>query len=206
MKRILLHGLGQTAASWEETVRWMEAPEEVLCLELFSLLQGRACTYENLYGAFVEYCRGIPGPVGLGGLSLGGILALQYSLEHAEKVTGVVLIGTQVVMPKGLLWFQNGVFRLLPDKAFVNMGIEKREAIQLCRSMARLDFQQDLKRLACPALVVCGERDWVNRRAAEALRKGLPRGQLVIVERAGHEVNQDAPEALGRALDAFFRR
>nr|WP_326185895.1 alpha/beta fold hydrolase [uncultured Oscillibacter sp.] len=205
MKRILLHGLGQTASSWRETIRGMESGEDILCPELFGLLRGRACTYENLYGGFAEYCAAVSGPLGLCGLSLGGVLALEYGLEHPDRVGAVALIGTRYVMPKGLLALQNAVFRVLPDRSFRGMGLGKGDAIRLCGSMADLDFRRDLSHLTCPALVICGERDRANRRAAEELSTRLPRARLLVVKGAGHEVNADAPEALGRALDEFFR-
>lgn len=67
MRRILLHGLGQTASSWQETVRGMEERESVLCPELFGLLRGGGCTYANLYDAFSAYCAGFSEPVAIAG-------------------------------------------------------------------------------------------------------------------------------------------
>ena len=40
------------------------------------------------------------------GLSLGGILALQYAIEHPEHIHALALIGTQYTMPKTLLRIQ----------------------------------------------------------------------------------------------------
>ncbi|MFR5555446.1 MAG: alpha/beta fold hydrolase [Coprococcus sp.] len=61
------------------------------------------------------------------GLSLGGILALQYALEHPQKVASVVLIGTQYTMPKRLreiLKNHIDMFRIsLPRSVFQNMGL-----------------------------------------------------------------------------------
>lgn len=205
MTRIFLHGLGQTASSWRETVRGMERSEDILCPELFDLLHGRACTYGDLYAAFSEYCAAVPEPLGLCGLSLGGILALQYGLEHPQRVGAVALIGTQYVMPRRLLAVQNAAFRVLPDRAFRGMGLGKADAVRLCKSMSGLDSRRELHRLTCPALVACGERDRANRRSAEELTARLPRARLLVVKDAGHEVNADAPEALGRALNEFFR-
>lgn len=206
MRRILLHGLGQTASSWQETVRGMEERESVLCPELFGLLRGGGCTYANLYDAFSAYCAGFSEPVAICGLSLGGVLALQYGLEHPERVQSVALIGTQYVMPKRLLKFQNAVFRVMPAGAFQSMGLGKKDVIQLCGSMTGLDFRQNLKRLECPALVICGERDRANRRAAKELKERIPHAALIVIKHAGHEVNVDAPEVLGQTLDAFFRQ
>ena len=52
---------------------------------------------------------------------------------------------------------------------------------------------------------LCGARDRANRRAARTLAEALPRAALRTIPGAGHEVNRDAPEALGQLLTAFLR-
>ena len=54
----------------------------------------------ELYGAFAEYCDHVGRAVHLCGLSLGGILALNYALDFPEKVKTLVLIGTPHKIPK----------------------------------------------------------------------------------------------------------
>ena len=79
-------------------------------------------------------------------------------------------------------------------------GIVEGSAIRLARSMRSLDFSAKLGGIACPATVVCGERDRANRGAAEELQRLLPNAELRIIPGAGHEVNRDAPEALAALL------
>lgn len=201
MPLVLLHGLGQTPSSWDAVARRLET--EPLCPDLFAPLKGRAASYENLYQSFAAVCDGIPGPLQLCGLSLGGVLALQYCAGHPRRVDALVLIGAQYVMPKRLLKVQNAVFHLLPGRAFREMGLPKRDVITLTNSMADLDFREDLKRVSCPALVLCGERDRANRDAAQGLQAGLPNARFTLVPGAGHEVNIDAPDALACLLNEF---
>jgi pimeloyl-ACP methyl ester carboxylesterase len=204
MTTILLHGLGQSPESWDAAARGLEG--EILRPDLFAPVRGGAVSYREIYQAFAGDCRRLGRPLRLCGLSLGGILALQYALEHPEGVEALVLIGTPCVMPKGLLRFQNAVFRLLPGRAFRQMGLSKGEVIGLTGSMLDLDFQEDLGRVACPALVLCGERDRANRKAALELRAGIPGAEAAWIPGAGHEVNRDAPEALAEVLREFFGR
>lgn len=172
MTTILLHGLGQGPESWDAAARGLEG--KILRPDLFVPVRGGAVSYREIYQAFAGDCQRLGRPLRLCGLSLGGILALQYALEHPEGVEALALIGTPCVMPKGLLWFQNAVFRLLPGRAFRQMGLSKGEVIGLTGSMLDLDFREDLGRVACPALVLCGERDRANRKAALELRAGIP--------------------------------
>ena len=71
--------------------------------------------------------------------------------------------------------------------------------------MMDLDFRGDLGRVGCPTLVLCGERDRANQKAALELRAGIPKAELAWIPGAGHEVHRDAPEALAEALRQFFR-
>lgn len=205
MKCILLHGLGQSAASWDDTIRRMDRTLKICRPELSEWIQGKAPCYSNLYGGLENYCEQFEGPVNLCGLSLGGILALQYGMEHPDRVNSLVLIGTQYAMPKRLLKFQNVLFRLMPRGTFEEMGFQKRDFIGLCESMLELDFSAGLSKLRCPVLIICGERDKANKTAAIQMSEQIPNAALLTVPGAGHEVNQDAPDELGKMIDRFFR-
>ena len=206
MNCIFLHGLGQTASCWEKTIGTMDGRANIDHPDLFALLRGREVNYSNLYLAFSEYCKAYSGPLGLCGLSLGGILALQYVIENPDRVHSAALIGTQYAMPRHLLRFQNAVFRMMPARAFEKMGLQKKDLMALSRSMMDLDFQQELHRINCPVLVLCGDRDRANMRASQRLAAMIPHAECKVIRNAGHEINRDAPEALGAELNAFFMR
>ena len=125
-KIILLHGSGHGPESWEETAALLPADWETLRPGLSAILGGREAGFENLRGAFANYCAGLEGPLHLCGLSLGGILALDYALAHPERVKSLVLIGTPHRVPKAAFAIQNLVFRLLPESAFRGMAFNKR--------------------------------------------------------------------------------
>ena len=140
MSVVYLHGLGQTPASWESVLRVLGQESGGLCPDLFGLIRGKEVCYENLYQAFSRYCGALPAPLTLCGLSLGGVLALQYGIEPSDRVGALVLIGTQFVMPKGLLRLQNAMFRLMPGSMFSASGLSKADTMRLSRSMMALDF------------------------------------------------------------------
>ena len=204
MKTIFLHGLGQDCKSWERTAAAMGNGGDVYCPSLPDMLLGKEVCYANLYQTLEEYCEPFNEPFCLCVLSLGGILALHYAIAHSDRVAALVLIGTQYQMPKRLLKLQNILFRCMPNAAFQGMGFGKADVIKLSKSMMHLDFGQDLRRVHCWTLVVCGEKDRANRAAALKLKERIPRAQLAILPRAGHEVNTECPEALGDVLQAFL--
>lgn len=177
MSVVYLHGLGQTPASWESVLRVLGQESGGLCPDLFGLIRGKEVCYENLYQAFSRYCGALPAPLTLCGLSLGGVLALQYGIEHSDRVGALVLIGTQFVMPKGLLRLQNAMFRLMPGSMFSASGLSKADTMRLSRSMMALDFRGGLARLRCPVLAVCGTGDHAQPESRPAaLPAGAPGG------------------------------
>ena len=98
MAYIFIHGLGQTPESWNKVISNMSLTEKVMCPNLPVLVHGQECNYKNLYAAFCRYCETESDGMNLCGLSLGGILALNYAIDHPEKIKSLVLIGTQYVI------------------------------------------------------------------------------------------------------------
>ncbi len=205
MNYILLHGLGQTSSSWDETIQTLNEDWNIFCPGLSDWILGKQPCYDTLYKAFENYCEQFDDTLCLVGLSLGGILAMQYSIEHPEKVKSLVLIGTQYKMPKRLLKLQNVLFHLMPDSEFSKLGFQKSDFISLCKSMMNLDFSHHLKDIRCKVLVVCGEKDRANRSASLQLAELIPDAEFITILGAGHEVNIDCPFQLGEKLNNFFQ-
>lgn len=204
MKRILVHGSGHRAASWDKAVSYMQDKENILCPDLRDILNGEEASYRNLYAAFAQYCGSAGEQVHLCGLSLGGILALDYALDFPDRVKSLVLIGTPYKVPRLVFAVQNIVFKLLPGSAFSGMAFDKKDTFALGSSMKGLDFSGRVQGVKCPVLVVCGEKDGANMKAAQYLGQNIPGARLEIVEKAGHVVNEEAPEALARLLNGFY--
>jgi len=206
MQRIYVHGLGQTAAAWEKTLELLGPAKDSVCPNLADLLQGQEASYTNLYSAFSKICDGLDGASDLCGLSLGGILAMNYAIDRPEKVRSLVLIAAQYKMPKNLLRFQNILFRFMPNAMFRQTGFGKPEFLRLCETMAELDFSASLPKVTCPVLVLCGEKDSANRRAATELAGLLRNAEFQTIPGAGHEANIEAPEKLAEILRGFYNR
>lgn len=206
MYPIYLHGLGQKPASWDAVITRLGLAENSVCPDLMELCQGKQVTYQNLYEGVSGVCSKADQPVDLCGLSLGGVLALHYTVEHPDRVNSLVLIAAQYKMPKRLLRLQNILFHWMPESMFQPAGLGKKETIRLCKTMMELDFSNSVQEISCPTLIVCGERDAANQKAAAALA-GLVKGaELQIFDGAGHEVNLEAPESLAEALRAFYQK
>ena len=83
--KIFVHGSGHKATSWKKTISYITNNEDIVCPNLSYILEGKEASYENLYSSFVKYCNEIDGQIHLCGLSLGGILALNFALDFPQK-------------------------------------------------------------------------------------------------------------------------
>lgn len=204
MKQIYLHGLGQNPDSWSKVIEQLEDAEHSMCPDLSELVQGQDTTYQNLYAAFSAMCDEIEEDICLCGLSLGGVLALNYAIEHPEKIKGLVLIATQYKMPKKLLRVQNAIFRFMPKSMFQQTGFGKLDFLKLCNTMMELDFSDSIYNVSCPTLVIYGEKDRANKNASIELANMLIDAELQVFNGVGHEINIEAPDKLEETLRVFF--
>ena len=173
--KILVHGSGHKAASWNKTISYMTNNGVIMCPNLSSILEGKEASYENLYSSFVKYCNEIDGQIHLCGLSLGGILTLNYALDFPQKVKTLVLIGTPHKVPKIAFRFQNIIFRFLPKSIFETMAFDKKNTFALGNTMKNLDFSNRVKSIECPTLVLCGKKDSANITSAHLLAQTIKR-------------------------------
>ena len=205
MKYFYLHGLGQNADSWSKVTGATEVLDNSVCLDLAEMVKGKAATYSTLYTAFSEMCDAENEDIVLCGLSLGGVLALNYTIDYPQKVKALVLIAAHYQMPTRLLKLQNALFRFMPQSMFQQTGFGKLDFISLCSTMAELDFRDSLSQVSCPVLIICGEKDKANKKASIELADILKHSQFKEISGTGHEVNLESPEKLAALLREFYK-
>lgn len=201
MKYILLHGMGQNASSWDKTISYLPDATETVCPELSNFFSEDNCNYNKMYSSFCKYCNSFSEPLNLCGLSLGAVLALNYAIDFPQKVSSLILIAPQYNMPKFLLKVQNVLFKFMPESQFKDIGFKKKDFITLTNSMADMDFTSSLNKVNCPVVVICGEKDNVNKKAAIKLARELPNAKFSTIDNSGHEVNVDNPQGLANAME-----
>lgn len=204
MKYILLHGMGQNASSWDKTISYLPDATETVCPELSNFFSEDNCNYNKMYSSFCRYCNSFSEPLNLCGLSLGAVLALNYAIDFPQKVSSLILIAPQYNMPKFLLKVQNVLFKFMPESQFKDIGFKKKDFITLTNSMADMDFTSGLNKVNCPVVVICGEKDNVNKKAAIKLASELPNAKFSTIDNSGHEVNVDNPQGLANAMEMLL--
>ena len=140
------------------------------------------------------------------GLSLGGILALNYAIDFPDKVESLILIGTPYKVPKVLFSIQNLIFKVLPKSLFETMAFNKKDTFTLGNSMKNLDFSDKVQKVQCPTLIICGEKDNANIKSAQYLSKNIKNAKLEIIKNTGHIVNEENPKELSKLLTQFWNK
>lgn len=208
MAYLFLHGLGQNSHAWNETIKLLNSNLEFDCPDLFQIKNGgvnaNPINYDNIYQSLEVSLKQYQEPVHLCGLSLGGILALNYTINHPDRVKSLVLIAAQYKIPKKLMMFQNLIFKLLPNRFFNSMGLAKKNVLELINSMMELNFEADLNKINCPVLILCGEKDRANQKAAVELNQKIESSKFMIIPNAGHEINREKPEILAELLKDYY--
>ncbi len=173
-------------------------------------------------------------PAHVVGISMGGTVALQLALDHPELVGKLVLVNTFARMKLASLRDALYLFtrlllssfmgpekqaemvarRVFPRPEHETLRKNLRQRIlhtnpcsyrSALKSLQKFDVFHRLGELKMPVLVVTGAEDTtVPPRVQEEMARAIPGAQHVIVERSGHGVIADNPEAFNKILLEFL--
>ncbi len=135
---------------------------------------------------------------------MGALLALNFALDFPQKVRSLALIASPYKVPSWVMRLQNTIFSCMPKSVFEKMAFSKADCLALGRSMRGLNFAQRLKDIACPTLVICGEKDLANLKAAHYLSQHIAKANLQILANTGHVISEENPQKLAAILDAHY--
>lgn len=171
----------------------------------------------------------------IGGLSLGGYVALSLVLRHPGRVLGLVLANTRATADNpDWAKFREDLVRdveargpaavvenygdkpFRPDcpediKAEIRAMIMKQPSTGLAsgtRGMAsRPERTPRLGEIRVPALVISGTMDaYIPSSEAEAMHRAIAGSTFVDIEGAGHLSNYDSAPQFNAALESFLRK
>lgn len=203
-KLIVLHGLGQTIKDWDNVVKNLDCD----CL-VFNLFEGitseSTITIESMYSEVSNKLDSINEPFYLSGLSLGGLLALMYATRNNNRhIKGIIVSGAiYKSIPKWINNIQTTIFQLLPKSNFEKMGLSRKQAIDLMKSI-NLDLEEELSEIILPTLIICGEKDKINLKSSKQMSQLIKESELQIVLNGGHELNKDKPLELSKLINNFM--
>lgn len=159
------------------------------------------------------------------GHSMGGAVTLAYSLAYPAEVLGLILVGSGgrlKVLPAFLDALREGsvptslidyLYCPEADETLLQNGRNEISATAASIYYADLsacdkfDIMDQLSRIKQPALILCGSEDLLTPvRYSVFLESELPRGELQIIEGAGHMVMLEKPQEVNHAIEAFTEK
>lgn len=167
------------------------------------------------------------------GVSVGGMIALDYAACHPDRVKALVLCDTattigsaegwneriEAIREKGMAlvgktilprWFAAEFLRQQPaeGQGYYNM-LTRTPAegyIATCEAIREADLSERVGRVTAPALVVGGAEDLVTppQRVRE-LAERLPQARFELIKQAGHLPSIEQPEVLAAKIHQFLQ-
>lgn len=201
MKLIFLHGLGQSAASWQEVQDLLaEYPSEAL--ELFP---SGVSTYQEAKTCIYQHLSKETEPFILVGLSLGAALALELSNYDFPNLQGLVLSGCPLKLSGSIPYFiQLMIFKLIPKKVFEKQGADKGLLVGVSEELKTLDLTDIAQHCTYPTLLICGSEDKPNLKSMRRLHQLMPKVQFQIIPNGPHVLNSHNPEEFAEKVRCFL--
>lgn len=170
--------------------------------------------------------------VRLGGLSLGGMVAMWVAAHAPERVESLALLCTSAQLGPPSMWRErvetvrrSGVAAIAdavltrwftPEFAARHAGVvawarrmlvttPDQGYIGCCGAIETMDLLPDLSRIDTPTLVIAGERDPATPPShLEKIAAGITGSRLEVVPDAAHLANVERPEPVSRWLVEFW--
>ena len=92
----------------------------------------------------------------------------------------------------------------MPKSVFTKQGADKGQMLRILTELRKVNLTDKVKKIKLPSLLVCGSKDKPNLKAAYKLNKLLKNSQLCIIEKGGHTLNSQAPEAFAQIIEKFL--
>jgi pimeloyl-ACP methyl ester carboxylesterase len=209
---LLTHGFGETLAMWAGQRKALEPAYRVVTWDMRGHGGSDAPDDPAAYSheATVGDMRALLDHLGLaraviGGLSLGGTMALAFHRAHPERVRALVVCASGPGYRRAEAreaWNRRAHARADGLAAQGRAGLAHAARGMLAqRDAAVID---SLPSIRVPTLVVVGDRDEPFLAPARYMAARIPGARLEVVEGAGHMANLDRPEAFDRVLLDFL--
>jgi pimeloyl-ACP methyl ester carboxylesterase len=207
---VLLHGNGGSINAFRKQIPFFEKYYRVIAID--SRLQGKsggspnAISYELMasdFCALLDHLN-IRSAYVLG-WSDGGIDGILMALQCPDRVKKLAVSGANTV-PDSTALYQDDIDGM--KKFVANPGNASATSIALTKMMIdqpNIPYS-DLKRIACPTLVMAGDHDMIRAEHTLKIYQSIPSAMLCIFPDSEHGVCQQHPDLFNQTVLTFFQK
>lgn len=226
---LLLHGLFGALSNWSEVVNKFSSNHRVLIpmLPIYETNDRRAdldglVRFLEKFVAFKELSDLV-----LIGNSLGGHIALIYTLKHQDKVQKLILTGSSGLFENSMggSFPRRGSYEYIKErveytffdpesatKELIDEVFETTKSIPKClcivsiaKSAQRHNIAKDLPRIKIPTLLIWGLNDTITPpMVAHEFAKFIPNSTLRFIDRCCHAPMMEHPKKFNDILEAYL--
>jgi pimeloyl-ACP methyl ester carboxylesterase len=226
---MLLHGLFGALSNFSDLIEKFRTTHKVVVplLPLFDLdiLHTSVTGLAKHVTQFVEH-RGYE-KINLLGNSLGGHVALVYTLKHPEKVNSLILTGSSGLFENAMgdSYPKRGDYEYIKNKTaqtFYDPAVATTELVDevfeitknrvkvikiiaLAKSAIRNNLGEELNQIKIPTCLIWGKNDIVTPPfVAEEFKKLIPQSELHFIDKCGHAPMMEVPKEFNEILSKFL--
>ncbi len=153
------------------------------------------------------------------GHSMGGIVSMATAIAFPDRVAGLVLIGTASQCSQKVAgWYERialagetdgtaGLARAIyGQKSKMKIAGDGGGIAHVTRTLKSLfddPLTPKLEQIACPVLLLVGEKDPMGPQASEIIASKLSDAELVVVPGCGHWIHVEEPDVTLNAFDRW---
>lgn len=227
---VLLHGLFGALSNFEGIIRHFSGKYNVVVplLPIFELPIRKVSVtglvdYVADFVEFKNYRK-----VHVLGNSLGGHIALLYSLAHPQRVSSVILTGSSGLFESamGTSFPKRGDYEFIRKKTqatFYHPKVASQELIDevydivndrnkairiiaTAKSAVRHNLGDKLHQITAPTLLVWGKQDQITPVfVAEKFHELIENSKLIFIDECGHAPMMEHPEQFNNSLENFLQ-
>jgi pimeloyl-ACP methyl ester carboxylesterase len=162
-------------------------------------------------------------PAHVAGISDGGVVALDLALRRPDATRSIVVLGGNHSTHEGVRAYgaqldPDALEKVAPEAAAAfaarhDQGKEPGWWKTLMRQIIENNTHnptwtpEDLRRIACPTLLIAGENDpFATLDQMTTMKREIPGAEWLVVNNAGHPVHFELPEIVGPRILDFLRR
>ena len=223
---VLIHGVNDQAGTWAPIVPKLAKNHRLIIPDLpghgDSAPASGPLTMQQVLDGFTKIVAAETGdePIVLAGNSMGGWVALLYTIEHPQKVKQLILedasgmtwpIGKLPLVPKTRdeaavgMRAVFGAHTPLPPNYVLDAMVRRARSNQMLRMLqakaAPMFVDNDLASIKAPVTMICGDSDGLLPvDYAKAMQSRMANAKLHVIERCGHIPHRQKPEQFASLL------